>query len=1087
MADRIDIGVGPRLGFEPTDDSGFTFTPKEELTREQYLSQYVDFSRQTLKPLTGLKEETGIGVDAPEVGQDIDVSLGDSSPETDLVDIYGTIFDNNLQEQVSKSQFGFEETGSSEHASYADYLKTTGNVDRVSDVSNFYAPLANDVLGNISKGKFKDVTFENFDISLDISGAGDRIEKEIKDQLTTKDLGKRGMAAAFSAMGPPIVGSVIGGVIGGTEQLDEFGDPSIRPSGAMGALYDISMARSYDIMNNIKAANNASQYSAVEFGGTGKAGDLGFSAKLGGGQKILRDVGSNAYFKTGGRSHAEAKNIEAFSKGYIVNTFTFDETGGTDFFGNEKNVKVEDAGGVFAGKSGYYTPEGRFYSTRFQTTSAAGPAAAVTTSAKQYGVPEEVMEKAIMDARKGVGTVKGNIDRYKADEKAKADKIEKDKRDKKAAEIARQVEEARKQKEERSRQFSADIYGDDSGGFAAFETSGSYDAGGYSTGDFTGSGGTGTGGGGFTEGGAFSGLAAGGTVGMAAGGAMAAGMGSGFVDRPPSQVPEGQTVADDVETQMPEGAFVINAAAVEFAGEEDIKKMLNDAQKEAVRRGITIDNSKNSAKLIDVAISRGEVTVAPYLAKIIGYDRLNKINNRGKPETKERLQEAAQGGFLGLAEGGTAEYEDRIILDEVQRKMDALVKEYEDKGVDIRSIYDRNDPLTEGVGGYTQKSAEQTAFEEDISPNAVGPFFSMDDAYGLGPLVNVPKTPSLENLIIMAEEFAHQGANKRRAKQEQGGMSKQESNYAEEIRAKRIAFETVRGLLPQAQRGRQFSLDSYGESFLNYIDETTSVVYRNRVMLDLIRKYPELEKTYKRTFGRGKGLKELEEKVAREEENVRISRQQKASGGFVNRQGYASGDKVTVYRGEPIDVDKSNLNVNYGYGKENVGKFHTPSIEKARNFAHSAGPGNQQILSRKVTIDELFDGVEEAWKTHAKQKTNYFKKMPKSELDKNLRFIRNMKKAYKTGERSLESMVMFLQEQVFHDNKSKVNFIETFKNDPKSAGKLAGRAISKVATKAAPPLAILEAIGTAFTPKTVADATLQGNESFLNTNLSATR
>lgn len=399
-------------------------------------------------------------------------------------------------------------------------------------------------------------------------------------------------------------------------------------------------------------------------------------------------------------------------------------------------------------------------------------------------------------------------------------------------------------------------------------------------------------------------FATGGFVGMAIGGQMAGGMSSGFVDRPPSQVPEEQTVADNVETKMPEGAFVINAAAVEFAGEEDIKKMLNDAQKEAVRRGITIDNSENSAKLIDVAISRGEVTVAPYLAKIIGYDRLNKINNRGKPETKERLQEAAQGGFLGLANGGTAEdplglsvedifdqpedpaeYEDRIILDEVKRKMDALVKEYEDKGVDIRSIYDRNDPLTEGVGGYTQKSAEQTAFERDISPHAVGPFFSMDDAYGLGPLVNVPKTPSLENLIIMAEEFAHQGANKRRAKQEQEGMSEQESNYAEEIRAKRIAFETVRGLLPQAQRGHQFSLDSYGESFLNYIEETTSVVYRDRVMLDLIRKYPELEETYKRTFGRGKGLKELEAKVAREEENVRISRQrqQKASGGFINK------------------------------------------------------------------------------------------------------------------------------------------------------------------------------------------------------------
>ena len=98
-----------------------------------------------------------------------------------------------------------------------------------------------------------------------------------------------------------------------------------------------------------------------------------------------------------------------------------------------------------------------------------------------------------------------------------------------------------------------------------------------------------------------------------------------------------------------------------------------------------------------------------------------------------------------------------------------------------------------------------------------------------------------------------------------------------------------------------------------------------------------------------------------------------------------------------------------------------------------------------------------------------------------------MKKAYETGERSLESMVMFLQEQVFHDDKSKVNFIETFKNDPKSAGKLAGRAISKVATKATPPLAILEMVGTVFAPKTMGDATLQGDESFLNTNLSATR
>jgi hypothetical protein len=150
----------------------------------------------------------------------------------------------------------------------------------------------------------------------------------------------------------------------------------------------------------------------------------------------------------------------------------------------------------------------------------------------------------------------------------------------------------------------------------------------------------------------------GGRVGLAMGGAP--GMASGFVDRPPEQVPEDQTVADNRSAQLPEGAFVINAAAVEFAGSNDIKDMLLKAHKESIRRGLTVDKQGNGAKLIDVAISSGEVVVAPHLAKIIGYDRLNKINNRGKPETRERIQEngrpqamqARSGGFINRYNGG---------------------------------------------------------------------------------------------------------------------------------------------------------------------------------------------------------------------------------------------------------------------------------------------------------------------------------------------------------------------------------------------------------------------------------------------------
>lgn len=207
-------------------------------------------------------------------------------------------------------------------------------------------------------------------------------------------------------------------------------------------------------------------------------------------------------------------------------------------------------------------------------------------------------------------------------------------------------------------------------------------------------------------------------------------------------------------------------------------------------------------------------------------------------------------------------------------------------------------------------------------------------------------------------------------------------------------------------------------------------------------------------------------------------RQEAAGGGFIDRKKFAAGDRVTLYRGEPLDPSKV-VATDYGYGKEDVGKFHTPDVKKAGRFAVGAGKGNQVIKSRKVTIDELFDGVEEAWKTQAKKKTEYFAKLPKSELNKNLRFVRELKRAYLAGERSLDSMAMFLQEQVFHDDKSRINFIETFKNDPKSAGKLAGRALTKVATKATPPLAILGVAAEVFTPSDLGKSTLY-DDSFMD-------
>lgn len=120
---------------------------------------------------------------------------------------------------------------------------------------------------------------------------------------------------------------------------------------------------------------------------------------------------------------------------------------------------------------------------------------------------------------------------------------------------------------------------------------------------------------------------------------------TGFVDAKPENLDDATKVADDVPVEVEEGSFVINAAAVEFAGSEDIKKMIVDAIAEARNQGIDISGDENKIdreNAVSLLVSRGEVVIPPILAKIIGYDKLNKINNRGKKETEQRLAENGQ-------------------------------------------------------------------------------------------------------------------------------------------------------------------------------------------------------------------------------------------------------------------------------------------------------------------------------------------------------------------------------------------------------------------------------------------------------------
>jgi len=630
MADRIDIGLGPRLGTAPTDTSGFQFTGQTPISRQEYLSRPVDFTSEFLDTAT-LGQQTGIDVGAPEVGQDIaPVNVRDEQDQND--DDIPDILQGNLVSGDGKSReivVGLDAiSGGTQYATYSDYLRNKGMADRVDigKVESLYEPIAS--------GKFGDIDLEKFgtEVKQDVEAIPSEVQTGLEKLSTPKgraEIGEKAAQGLIGLAGGPL-GAIAASFIGGVGVRNAFGQTSFRPSGLFGAVADMVHSRQYQDMAQIRAAESAAR-TDIDFAAARP--DTGFAIRFGN-FGLTRAPGARSY--TGnmqGMSLEQVKELEALSKGYLPNTYQFDTSKKENIFGGKANVTVEESGGAYSDPNnklkGFYTADGKYY-TPGVGYSRYGNAADRNRLAATNGFTENEMQDIIEDARAG----KGNL----------ADLIQQEKDNRAAETAAAKAEQERLAEIERNRQEQARIenaYNNYGGGQDDEGPSGGY--------DFGDTGQTGATGGTADYGGALSGargFADGGKVGMAAGGAMAANMNSGFIGAPPSQVSEEKTVADDQLTEYPEGTFIINAAAVEFAGEKDIVKMLNDAQKEAVRRGIVLDNSEKGAKLIDVAVSQGEVKVAPYLAKIIGYDRLNKINNRGKPEVAERQREASSGGFI---------------------------------------------------------------------------------------------------------------------------------------------------------------------------------------------------------------------------------------------------------------------------------------------------------------------------------------------------------------------------------------------------------------------------------------------------------
>jgi hypothetical protein len=123
---------------------------------------------------------------------------------------------------------------------------------------------------------------------------------------------------------------------------------------------------------------------------------------------------------------------------------------------------------------------------------------------------------------------------------------------------------------------------------------------------------------------------------MAVGGVVPAGP-AGVVNQPGA---DRSGVGDDVPVKS--DGFVINAAAVRHAGLQDINDMIQNAKAYAEKQGAKLDFGKTATGAEDILVSNGEVVIPDVIANIIGYDRLEKINNRGKKETEEKLAEQEQ-------------------------------------------------------------------------------------------------------------------------------------------------------------------------------------------------------------------------------------------------------------------------------------------------------------------------------------------------------------------------------------------------------------------------------------------------------------
>jgi len=200
--------------------------------------------------------------------------------------------------------------------------------------------------------------------------------------------------------------------------------------------------------------------------------------------------------------------------------------------------------------------------------------------------------------------------------------------------------------------------------------------------------------------------------------------GAGFIDQDRGATPQ-EEIKDDKPLEAEEGDFIINAPAAEFMGKQDVEEMISVAITNLQEKGVEIQfgnpemNVKDNVQLL---VSKNEVYIPKAIAEEIGYDKLEKINNRGKKEVSRRQQEAeqpqniapqqglAEGGFIGMAEGDIVERDTVKSPEDEISELDNRVNELNEQINEITTLRDKN------IDSNPQTPFSKYASKEDPNP-----------------------------------------------------------------------------------------------------------------------------------------------------------------------------------------------------------------------------------------------------------------------------------------------------------------------------------------------------------------------------------